>query len=218
MKVNRTVKGLLMVALFISCNKEGDYFFENNKAPSVYVKKIGSMLYEKNITDSMKASFGIVEYNIKIDDEHADMVKVGFQSNFNISEFTTLNDSTFSYKSNVPGEHQLVICVTDAYNLSQNAIVNIIAFENIPPVAKLEYTMQGDEIFLDASGSYDGDEKFGGSIEKYLFYVCGDLYPDTTTGKKTFAVDINQEITLKVRVYDNENAWDETQEIKLGSN
>jgi len=212
-----TIKGLLIVALFISCTKEKDYFNENNLAPSIYVKKIGNTLYEKNIVDSMKASIGLVEYNIKIEDEHVDLTKVIFQSNFNTSVFTNINDSTFSYKSNIPGEHQLIIQVTDAYNLTENAIVNIIAFENMPPVAKLKYTIQGDELFLDASESYDSDEKFGGRIKKYLFNVSGDLYPDTT-GKKTLSVDINQEITLKVRVYDNENAWDETQEIRLGSN
>jgi len=209
-------EGLSVLALALSCSQDTDYFYENNVAPSIYIHKEGKDYSDVNSIDSMKSSVGFIQYNYKIQDEHPKLVRVFFRSNYNTSEFSHENDSTFIYRSAICGEHQIVLCAQDVYERISRATTSIICFDNMPPVAVLKYKIQGNEILLDGSQSYDRDAKYGGRIKTYQFYLCGDTYRDTIDGKIALGVDINREISIGLKVYDNENAWDETQQVIIG--
>jgi hypothetical protein len=217
MKIKIWIKGLLLVTLLFSCSEQKDYFKENNLSPVISVKKSGSTVYMIEINDSMKASNGVATYLIKIEDETPDQAIKEFHSNFNTSNFDPLNDSIFEYHSNLPGEHQILVTLTDVYGAMATAKINLISFENISPVAMLSYTINGNEITLDASKSYDGDEKFGGGsgIVKYEFCFDGD-WMTSSKSKITQGFDPKPGISIKVKVYDQENAWDE-KELTIGS-
>jgi len=208
--------GFLILVLALSCMKETDYFYEGNNAPLIQIRSIGRAYGDTHREDSMKSSVGSLQYVYKIQDEHPKLVRVFFRSNYNTSEFSHENDSTFIYRSAICGEHQIVLCAQDVYERISRATTSIICFDNMPPVAVLKYKIQGNEILLDGSQSYDRDAKYGGKIKTYQFYLCGDTYLDTVDGKIALGVDINREVSIGLKVYDNENAWDETQQVIIG--
>ena len=218
MKIKIGIKGLLLAVLLFSCNSENDYFKESNLPPVVTVKKHGGTDFIE-ISDSMKASNGTANYIIKVTDETPEYIVRVYSTNYNTSEFTDINDSLVQYHSNVPGEHQIAINVTDIYGEVATAKINLISFENIHPVAKLKYSINGNEITLDASESYDGDEKFGGGsgVVKYEFSFDGEWLPNPNNRSKiTQGFDPHPGIIVRVRVYDQENAWDEVT-LTIGS-
>jgi len=136
--------GFLILVLALSCMKETDYFYEGNNAPLIQIRSIGRAYGDTHREDSMKSSVGSLQYVYKIQDEHPKLVRVFFRSNYNTSEFSHENDSTFIYRSNICGEHQLVVTAQDAYNNTVSTTANIICFDNLPPVAVIKYKIQGN--------------------------------------------------------------------------
>lgn len=111
---------------------------------------------------------------------------------------------------------------TDDNGKVNKAVLDLNVFDNLKPTANLHIVVKPVErpaensrllsmsegeysCYLDASGSYDQDDRFGGKIVKYHFTINGkDLY--TSEGEIKFNISKGTH-TVTVSVQDNEGAW-----------
>ncbi|MEQ9218933.1 MAG: hypothetical protein RLO17_12875 [Cyclobacteriaceae bacterium] len=112
-----------------------------------------------------------------------------------------------------PGTHILNFSIVDVFDQEASITLDLYAFENIVPVSRFEIVkpeVQHDplEYMIDASSSYDPDEKFGGGIISYEYSflgktvklsmsVIGVIFPEPGT------------YDIGVRVKDNDGKWSE---------
>lgn len=110
----------------------------------------------------------------------------------------------------------------DDNNKIKEAILDLNVFDNLKPTASLHIVVKpvekpaensrvlpmsegGYSCYLDASGSYDQDNKFGGEIVKYHFTINGkDIY--TNDGEIKYSISRGTH-TITVSVQDNDGAW-----------
>jgi hypothetical protein len=119
------------------------------------------------------------------------------------------------YPANL-GIHQFSLTVRDNFGLSKTAIVELTAFDNLLPVSKFTARKIGQrsryEWKIDASESFDRDEKFGGKIKEYEFSVLGKIY--TLLSDNMYVIFPETGIySVGVRVKDNDGKWSAKSEI-----
>lgn len=122
----------------------------------------------------------------------------------------------FDYYPTVFGIHQFSITVKDDFGLSSKAILELVAFDNLPPRAHFTAGKLGQrsryEWELDASESFDRDAKYGGAIKEYEFSVLGKVY-NLLSPEIRIIFPATGIYTVGVRVKDNDNKWSSKVEI-----
>jgi hypothetical protein len=100
--------------------------------------------------------------------------------------------------------------VTDYFNVTDSATLQLYVFDNLPPVGSLEVTHLGAadkyEYLFDASGAYDADNSFGGVIKRYVFSVNNIKVAETLTPAIPYIFPAGGIYTCKVQVWDNNGA------------
>jgi len=113
------------------------------------------------------------------------------------------------------GSAEVVFELADKFNGKGTAKLILYAFENLAPEAMIRYDMvNGHEVELDASGSYDRDHRYGGRILSYTFSIDG--VPFETHRPKVrhvFPQKGNHAVALKVM--DNSGAFSKTVELRI---
>ncbi|MEQ8879034.1 MAG: hypothetical protein RLQ12_05345 [Cyclobacteriaceae bacterium] len=87
---------------------------------------------------------------------------------------------SLSYRPSHSGTHILLFNIWDSFGQEASATLDLFTFENLPPVSQFELVkpaVQHDplEYQIDASSSYDPDEKFGGGIISYEYSFFGEV-------------------------------------------
>lgn len=119
----------------------------------------------------------------------------------------------FDYYPDVYGIHKLGLTAIDNFNLKATVSIEIVSFDNLPPVTKFNWTRLGIrsryEYEIKAGESFDRDAKYGGMIEEYEFTVQGKVLPIlATTGNSFKTIFPDKGIyPVAVRVRDNDGKW-----------
>lgn len=118
---------------------------------------------------------------------------------------------SLAYFTDVLTNHILNIKVGDSYGESDAVLINLSVFDNWLPITGLAYQVLGQlspyEVKIDASSSYDPDEKFGGDILEYEYTVDGSYVVNTDMKAINYIFPTNGAHIVKLRVMDNDSAW-----------
>jgi hypothetical protein len=127
---------------------------------------------------------------------------------------------TVSYTPNVEGRHELKINVQDRFKRTGEVSFSLYAFENLAPKSMLEIDRLPDvnlrEYMIDASNSYDMDEKYGGAVGLYKFFIGEqEITLQESALKFVFPASLTQ-VKIGLQVMDNDGTWSERVEDEIG--
>lgn len=149
----------------------------------------------KHVIMSVVAGAGYLQYQ---DDQTTDTVRI------------IANKGIYRFVPTQAGSIIVRFVVTDYFNQTDSAIMQVYAFNNLPPVAGLEVSYLGAadkyEYLLSAAGAYDADHSFGGVISKYVFSVNNIKIAETTKPAIPYIFPTGGNYTCKVQVWDNDGA------------
>ncbi|WP_020531069.1 PKD domain-containing protein [Flexithrix dorotheae] len=116
------------------------------------------------------------------------------------------------YRPGRVGNNEIKIIAKDEFGATSNIFLNLIVYENLPPVAMYAYTKKGiirpGHFEFSGAPSYDQDEKYGGDIVHYQFEIDGVEIPSPDPiVEYIFQEEGQHEIKLKVQ--DNDGEWSE---------
>ena len=139
--------------------------------------------------------------NQKVDNSSlSDVVIEGVDKNTEIEYFTDLLSN-----------HSLLIKVDDIYGGTDAVTIQLFVFDNWNPVADISYQVVSQvspyEVKLDASGSYDLDERFGGMIVEYEYNIDDVYMVNTDVNFINFIFSGTGIYQVKLRVKDNDGVW-----------
>lgn len=191
----------LYALIILSCSDLEDYYQSVNKAPSMEIKGIQGGSFEDSIKIGKTLNF---QYQVK--DEESLRLNLKMDTFCRVKDDGTNLEFTAVHK----GVENVVATVTDSYNLSDSKSIKLTVFDNLPPVVKYSYVItQLDNSYfvtLDASLSYDKDEKFGGAIVAYEFTV-NNFSKEQSSPILKYSINKGTVNTVKIRVKDNNNQW-----------
>lgn len=224
----------LFAVLLIGCDETTKFLDDLNEAPQINFTNNPD---EPVLSDSIKLSFknSQVRYRItlKVTDKNRNISQVIYTQlngkgtlkqggvdivDNNISFKRDSSTLSFDYEPEVLGLHKLSLKVVDSFGLSNTVSIQIVAFDNLIPVARLNFTRLGtrsrNEYELRGGESFDRDARYGGTIEEYEFTVLGKILPIlATTDSKIRVVFPDKTISntniypIALRVRDNDGKW-----------
>lgn len=227
----RKIQAIMLGLALVSCNQTRDFLTSLNEAPRINFTDNPNIPV---LTDSIKLSFknSQVKYpmTLKVTDRNNNISEILYTQiagtgtlqqegidivNNNISFRKDSSILKFDYFPTTLGLHRLGIEVRDNFGLSNSVTIDIIAFDNLPPVAVDRWTRRG--VFgefhyeIRATESFDRDKRFGGAIEEYEYKARGVIRRllATTEGADKFQVIFDQRgvYPYEVRVRDNDGRW-----------
>lgn len=182
-------KGVVFITslLLLSCSNS-DYFFEQMNSNPVITFRDGSTVLNDTVKLNHVYDFAIVPF-----DHNGDLKDVRFRKRLGYdgisiqdkiildSEIKRNTDTIqLSYEPLTIGNQSIFIDVSDSFDKSNNIELKLFVFDNLVPVADFKVTNQtSNSISVNASASYDKDEKWGGEIVEYKWYIDENLSRET---------------------------------------
>lgn len=231
---------LIIVTLIItsSCSYENDLFEAYKDAPYLFFSYKGENL--DGISDSIKIATEnlgsqALLFDMKINDKSNNLkvlynllqgqglLRVG--SSLIEKDLPTVisrGNHQCRYIPERTGQHRLELSLIDLYGNTIKRKASFVVFTNLPPVASFDVKTIGQyskyEIEIDASKSWDQDEKWGGQIVEYI-YKIGSYYEFRTSEFPSIKHILPGEgsYVISMQVRDNNQALSEPvfQEIKF---
>lgn len=200
-----------------------DQIEQMNSQPIILINGQKSM-----IRDSMKLTNDGRQYQVKIRVEDPDFNQKSisfeilsgqgnvFQNGISTNEIQLdkFENLSLSYGPNRTGTHILSFHADDAFEQSSSNNLELFVFDNFLPIARFELVkpaIQHDplEYRIDASHSYDQDEKFGGGIILFNYTFLGKSVE--LTSEKIGVIFPEAGIyDIGLRVQDSDNGWSNT--------
>ncbi|MBX2843456.1 MAG: PKD domain-containing protein [Flammeovirgaceae bacterium] len=119
------------------------------------------------------------------------------------------------YEPKMLGQHIVTITAMDHFVAQSSIILKLWAYENLLPVASFTYTKKGiirpGHFEVNATQSFDQDEKYGGQITRYQFEIDGNVI-NTPNASVEYIFQKEGPYEIKLKVQDNDGEWGE--EIK----
>jgi len=210
MKKQILIKSLALIIILSACDTTDNYFKGLKEKPEILVKTILDDDFGKKTADSMKISNGYQLFYTVVDIEKLTL-KVEPTPETGVALFSyEIDNEKISVSANRQGIGNLKLSVKDSFGKTDEMIIRLTSFDNLPPVAVLEISnYPGFEYgrTLDAAKSYDQDAKYGGTITLYRFLVNGKEIERTYNSfmHYNFPQPGNYEIGLQV--LDNDDEW-----------
>lgn len=210
-----------------SCDSTEEWFEEEvNDAPTISFTFLDNEITELN--DSIKFSKNIrqlyeIDVTVKDPQFNVDFVffdlvsgegSVFTQGLFTRAFLRPTNEIqgkyNLTFQASDLGIHKMNIVARDTFEESDSVSVRLTAFENLPPVAKLEIRLVGIlskyEYILDASDSFDRDEKYGGNIVEYEYTINSQVI-SREEDKISHIFSKEGVVVLALRVKDSDGVW-----------
>jgi hypothetical protein len=211
-----------------ACDREYDLFTE--------VNKVNLSFEEGEITESLKLTNGVLKDSIKLGQVRTYSIDIGGGSDKNTLQVDRLNPSPtvdfYLNKSEAPvtsatdiargrnsiavkglaaGNGKGSITIVDVYQRTVTIPYDFTVFYNIPPLCRLSLMpikeLSPYEVLIDLSGSFDGDERFGGYITQYEYRV-GGYYKLSTAAPSIFHIfPTFGAYEIRCRVRDSDDVW-----------
>jgi hypothetical protein len=207
--------------LFYSCDNRDIYVEPLNIAPEISFAGSGT---DKTVfTDSVKLSLKnkgkFSEFQITFSDKNQNLKEVKFElegagklfqddketgADLNISG----GKNQMRFEPSALGLHKLRFTAKDKADKKSTATASIYAFSNFTPDAKIKInSVKVQSVYeyeLDASGSFDRDEKWGGGIVSYTFFINDRKIAETRSAKIKYIFPEAGNYNLRVIVKDQE--------------
>ncbi|MEQ8339156.1 MAG: hypothetical protein RIA62_17475 [Cyclobacteriaceae bacterium] len=205
--------------LYCSCIRV-ERIEEMNTKPTLAINGIETLM-----EDSVKISGGNTNYFFEL-------MAIDPDNNLRVVTFEILSGAGDIFQNGIPvnhiqydqeeilslryrpvrsGSHLLQFKIEDSFGQEASATLNLLAFENLLPVSQFELVkpaVQHDpqEYQIDASSSYDPDEKFGGGIVAYEYTFLGK---NVELSSSTLGIIFPETgiYDIGIRVKDNDGEW-----------
>lgn len=113
------------------------------------------------------------------------------------------------WKPTAPGTSRLKFTMVDDSKTIREAFVDVATFDNLPPVANFQAKkinqIAVNEYLIDASSSYDKDQKYGGYIKSYEYTVEGKTFVTKDPSIK-WIFSTSGSYPIKLKVTDGDDA------------
>lgn len=224
----------ILLAMLFSCDNSFDELDSVNEAPEISFDENTTIV---KLADSVKLStkLSIFEYEGKVwlsdIDQGVYAIKYAFENNEGeffvdgekLSEnqpFVVSDKSSVNYRvkpNSGFGIYKINIVVIDKLGREGNALLELTAYENNPPVAHFSVTKLGVnselEYEFDARESYDRDGYRGGGVENYQYYINDQPLPLTNQSVITWYFSKAGGYRVRLKVQDSDGAWSPEEEI-----
>lgn len=223
--------GLLAAA---GCDDRKDGLKGFNDPPTISLKAERGGPESKDLRDSVKlsnAEYAYMPFVMRISDpnqniKHVRMTVLSGTGVLHFRDETTRdtvriveNIGTYRFAPDNAGTVIARFVVTDYFNASDSATLQLHVFQNLPPVAALETRYLGsadkNEYLLDGSGAYDADHDFGGQVHQYIFSVNNVIVAETTTPAIPYIFPGPGTYTVTLQVQDNDGAASKPVSLQL---
>ncbi len=200
---------ILMLLFVSSCDNRSDYFIDVNQKPLLSIYKDGVEIKEGPIVDSIKIGnpYGL-QYHIN-DEENLALNNTQEQG---VNEVIIKNENVTINGLN-EGMSRIRLWTKDSFGTTGEYQVNLTVFRNLIPVAKMITTKiavsSPNEYEIDASASFDGDKRFGGSIVEYE-YTLQNYVITTPLSKIRYIFGSVGQKKISLRVKDNSGDYSKT--------
>ncbi|MEQ9303000.1 MAG: hypothetical protein RJQ14_03725 [Marinoscillum sp.] len=219
----------LSALMLFGCESGTKEFLDDlNEGPQINFVSSNSentVLLEDSIKTllDIKADPSFYEISLSISDENDNLESVIYsqisglgtllqgEDTIRNSNITLNNDVLeFEYYPRNYGAHIFTLTAQDEFGESNQVRVQLVAFENLLPQAILGVNRLGRlspfEYAFDASESFDKDQRFGGGIIEYEFFILDKQYRILTPEFKfIFPTDGVYDVGLRVK--DNNGKW-----------
>lgn len=216
------ISSLLIALLLLSSCDDRDAVFDGfKKSKFVFLSPDGEVkIMVDSIKISLKSQRKVSSFRILVEDENIDNVSFSFalgggtlkQNGVALVRTLDLSKSVIDleFTPESIGTHVLIFRATDRSGEVSDITVTFTSFLNVPPVADFSLTklavLSNLEYEIDASSSYDGDEKFGGGIVLYRYTINGQVM-DSHENKIKWIFGSSGLYTIKVEAQDADEAW-----------
>ncbi len=188
-------------------------------------KGIAPQTLKDSLKTGQNAQVSSYNFQVKVKSNHPELIEIGTSYDVTQGEVVSLstientakgaNENIYQLEY-VPvgiGKKELTIYAVDHFGSRSNIYLDLMVYENLKPVAVMQYKHIGSirpgHFEINAYGSYDQDEKYGGKITKYLFEINGKvIQTEKPMIEYIFQEPGQHELILKVR--DNDETWSET--------
>ena len=191
--------------IFSSCDTTDDVFESSNTSPVLSLKSPYNTSFGDLGNDSIKISQEYYNLDFKIEDEELLTLDVEIDSIFKFE----VKDNQIIFGAEKEGTSNITITVTDSWKNSDQVQFKLTCFTNLPAKAALEIKALSKirEKLLDASKSIDLDERYGGEIILYRFFVNGKEIEKTYHKAVSYTFPEVGEYRVGVQVMDNNEEW-----------
>ena len=221
----------MILCLFIlnSCETREDFNKNLDQPPAIAIRKDDSNFvpltsYESVLADSFKIAQKVYRFDFQLTDPlNLTNINVSPQIlGYAFAKTSPEYANGYLLFPTATGYPHLILTATDKYGLSSKAQLMLTVFKNIPPIANLKTQntaiLDPREYLLDATGSYDGDAKFGGKLCNYQFNVSPSYKVTTTSPTIDYIFPAPGNYLLSLRVQDNDSAWSPSATLYLTVN
>ncbi|MBX2843237.1 MAG: hypothetical protein KTR26_15815 [Flammeovirgaceae bacterium] len=216
---------ILICCIAVSCEFRWEDSMVANVPPEIAFIKNGETInpdsgesyktMEDSLKIGLKSNVTSVTFYYEVRDEN--LREVSYEApdgeilSSNILENTT-DQYQVVYRPGRAGKNQVKIIAKDEFGATSNIILNLIVYENLPPVAMYSYTKKSiirpGHFEFSGEPSYDQDEKYGGDIIHYQFEIDGVEIPSPESIVEYIFQEKGQH-EIKLKVQDNDGEWSE---------
>jgi len=209
MQLLKFIPTVLVAVLLFSCNETYDPFEGDNLAPKIFTRSPYKRDHTFFTADSVKVGHS---YDLSVSIEDEGRVEVSTHCTNPVWK-TSYDGETFSVSPDGLGECDLIVHAKDIYGVEVKATIHLTCFDNIAPVAEASCDviaiLTPYERMINATHSFDPDEKYGGGIEAYEFTIGGIQTAINDDGVLYHIFQGPGQYRIKVRVRDNDGVWSE---------
>ena len=205
---------IFILVLLNACNTSDDYFKKLNHKPEITVKGEWDSDFFRKESDSVKVRNSYNLYYKIYDEEGEKLTAYIFCDPF--LTYTKDNEKIIITATR-EGKGKFKIYTTDSFGATDELIIQFTCFNNLPPVAILEIEdipgFPKNEKRLNASQSYDQDNKYGGEIALYRFYIKNIAQNSEKEFEKAYHAYMDYtfptsgEYEIGLRIKDNDGQW-----------
>ena len=205
-----------IILLLASCDNRKDFLTDLNKDPDLKIRKYATdKAFSTIVIDSFKLENKKYDCEISYSDERNENVVM--TSNYNQGSGSAQifkNENRVSVLPTSDGLQDISVLATDQFGKTSSCTIKLTAFYNMLPLAFVNI-VQTDlntkyEVNIDASKSYDRDEKFGGKVVTYEYRVGSTYLVTTAFNNINYIFPAPGSYDVYVRVQDNDGAWSST--------
>lgn len=210
---------IVIVTSIFGCDKRKDFYGEINAAPKIEMRKKGIGSYSTSLNDSIKKMFPDYYLDLRVTDE--EMLTLNYSLLTSSDKYVRISENLvkFTPDTTMPGVHSIVFTASDAYEAIGASTAAFVVFDNLAPVALFKTTKIAVydplEYNLDASASFDRDNKYGGQVIEYEFTINTTYKVNTPFNNINYIFPSAGNYTISVRVKDNNGIWSAVKQVVL---
>lgn len=225
-----------LVTIIASCDNRNGYIETTSKKPTINIYRSGDLSQNSITNDTVKitsiSTKKNVSYVLSYDGNSfkKDLLislasgtgKLVVNGDTSTSSYSiTLNgsdkSSLLTYVPISEGNAIITVRLTDNFENTVTQSININSFRNYLPVPTINMNIIGvndpNEYSIDASSSFDADNKYGGNISKYTYSINGRSIIGSNSSSLKWIFGSSGTYSIKLVVTDNDNATTETTKI-----